>query len=505
MSTTGDHQRIPKSPHQPAGWTVSGLVVVVMCVFVGVYGLVGLLQDVVFQCPRSSVRVFGPTSGGFAGNMTGQQLMPKETITTSQEDTREISCAGKYVYLYDLPPAFNQKFVDDCRVDPPWVHICGALTNNGLGEPLVIDLVSTNDSSSFSNILLPRDAWYKTHQFTLDLYYHQRLKEYPCLTHDPDKAVLSYIPFYSALDLTLKLYNKSSLEKDRASQRLIGWLQSSRHWLRTGGHNHVLLFGRIIWDYTKGEFAADGWGNSLSKLTELQNVTKISIERAYYSQDQRAVPYPTSFHPYSDDQIVAWQRAVLSTRRDVLVVFAGAPRSKAPDMVLVSSLRRQLMTQCSNSPRYCSLLSCNVVDCERSPHLLTQAFLKSVFCLQPRGDSATRKGVFDCLIAGSIPVFFSKYTAYRQYMWHLPHNGSSYSVFLDAKAVSNGTVNVIRELKRIPLSTIASMQQTINGFLPNILYSKPGSNLKTRDAFNITLQNLLDTFRQRQVDQQTRG
>jgi hypothetical protein len=76
---------------------------------------------------------------------------------------------------------------------------------------------------------------------------------------------------------------------------------------------------------------------------------------------------------------------------------------------------------------------------------------------------------------------------------------------LDAKAVSNGTVNVIRELKRIPLSTIASMQQTINGFLPNILYSKPGSNLKTRDAFNITLQNLLDTFRQRQVDQQTRG
>jgi hypothetical protein len=77
MSTTGDHQRIPKSPHQPAGWTVSGLVVVVMCVFVGVYGLVGLLQDVVFQCPRSSVRVFGPTSRGFAGNMTGQQLMPK--------------------------------------------------------------------------------------------------------------------------------------------------------------------------------------------------------------------------------------------------------------------------------------------------------------------------------------------------------------------------------------------------------------------------------------------
>ncbi len=174
-------------------------------------------------------------------------------------------------------------------------------------------------------------------------------------------------------------------------------------------------------------------------------------------------------------------------------------------MILVSSLRRQLMTQCSNSPRYCSLLSCNVVDCERSPHLLTQAFLKSVFCLQPRGDSATRKGVFDCLIAGSIPVFFSKYTAYRQYMWHLPHNGSSYSVFLDPRAVSNGSVNVIRELRRIPLSTIASMQQTINGFLPNILYSKPGSNLKTRDAFNITLQNLLDTFRQVQVNQQTRG
>ncbi len=468
---------------------VSSMLVMVVCVFIGLCVLLGLLQDVSFQCPRS-LQLFGITAGSGAGGSGAgsdekKMLPPTWSRSRQEEPEADTKCAGKYVYMYDLPPQFNKQLVDDCRVDPPWVHICGGLRNKGLGDQIKLKF-----TDPLSNFLLPPDAWYKTHQFSLELLYHERLKVYPCLTDDPHKAILSYIPFYSAVDLSLKLYNTSSLEKDRASQRLIGWLQSSPHWERSGGHKHVLLLGRIIWDYNRGEFAdaADGWGNSLSRIKELENTTKLSIERAYYSEDQRAIPYPTSFHPYTDEQIFSWQRTVLRFKRKFLVLFAGAPR---PGIVLARSLRSQLMTQCADSPRLCSLLSCNVVDCERSPEILTQAFLNSVFCLQPRGDSATRKGVFDCLISGSIPVFFSKYTAYRQYMWHLPANGSSYSVFFNAKAVANGTINVIKELNTIPASTIASMQQTINGFLPNLLYTKPGSNLKTKDAFDITLENLL--------------
>jgi hypothetical protein len=266
----------------------------------------------------------------------------------------------------------------------------------------------------------------------------------------------------------------------------------------------VLLLGRIVWDYTRREFDDHGWGNPLLSFPEMENVTKLSIEISPTREDQGSgIPYPTAFHPSSDAQIASWQTRVSSSKRDTLVVFAGVPRSDNK-RVGGSSIRSELMKQCSNysqpphnnNNKICSLLSCSVIDCERNPQLLMEAFLNAVFCLQPSGDSATRKGVFDCLIAGGIPVFFDPETAYMQYHWHLPQNGSSYSVFFPREAVVNGSVDVIQELQRIPRSAIASMQHTINSFLPKLLYSKPGSNLTTPDAFDISVQNLLHRFRQ---------
>ncbi|CAK9224628.1 unnamed protein product [Sphagnum jensenii] len=111
------------------------------------------------------------------------------------------------------------------------------------------------------------------------------------------------------------------------------------------------------------------------------------------------------------------------------------------------------------------------------------------------GDSPTRKGVFDCLVSGTIPVIFDENTIYQQYMEYLPKKGRSYSVLFDGHAVLDGKIDVLEELHRIPTNTIAAMQRTINGLLPNIIYSKPGSNVSTRDAFDITIDSLLHRFR----------
>ncbi|KAH8952593.1 hypothetical protein BDL97_09G092600 [Sphagnum fallax] len=527
-------ERIRKQhPHHHHVWMVSSMLAMVICLSAGLYGLMGVvLQDGWFHyCPKPSVflqQLAANTRSEFQEAVQYHQhrsILPNRVSSRGPEgeaEEEEESCMGRYVHVYDLPPFFNQKLVDDClSADPPWLYThCEDLTNRGLGErinnTIFSDSKKNNDSDLYNNVLaLPglQDAWYKTNQFTLELIYHERFKHYDCLTDDPDKAIFTYIPFYSALDLTPKLFgdgvSSNAAARDRACQRLIGWLQASRHWERTGGKNHVLLLGRIVWDYTRSEFDDHGWGNPLLSFPEMENVTKLSIEISPTREDQGSgIPYPTAFHPSSDAQIASWQTRISSSKRETLVVFAGVPRSDNK-RVTGSSIRSELMKQCSNysqpphnnnnnnnNNNMCSLLSCSVIDCERNPQHLMEAFLNAVFCLQPAGDSATRKGVFDCLIAGGIPVFFDPETAYMQYHWHLPQNGSSYSVFFPREAVVNGSVDVIQELQRIPLSAIASMQHTINSFLPNLLYSKPGSNLTTPDAFDISVQNLLHRFRQ---------
>jgi hypothetical protein len=45
--------------------------------------------------------------------------------------------------------------------------------------------------------------------------------------------------------------------------------------------------------------------------------------------------------------------------------------------------------------------------------------LQSTFCLTPPGDVPTRKGFFDAIGAGCIPVVFNNYSAHWQWRWNL--------------------------------------------------------------------------------------
>ena len=45
---------------------------------------------------------------------------------------------------------------------------------------------------------------------------------------------------------------------------------------------------------------------------------------------------------------------------------------------------------------------------------------RSIFCLQPFGDLLTRKGLFDTILMGCIPVTFSPLTASAMYTWFWP-------------------------------------------------------------------------------------
>lgn len=446
----------------------------VICFFVALYTtlvnvehLLGL-RDVQTATlpPTSSLQSQG--AGGiirvFLGNASSTNGTVEEERRPDHRGSRA-ACAGRQIYVYKLPPQFNQKLIESCGSQPGWRNMCYDLSNQGLGAQFDVP-----ESDPLANVLLPRTAWFKTNQFSLELLFHERLKAYPCLTDDPEQAAMSYIPFYSALDLTPKLFENSVAVRDQLSERLVGWLQSNRHWETSGGKKHIMVLGRIVWDYVRPVNAfkpGAAWGNALLSFPELWNVTKLSIERNPWDSEQMAIPYPTSFHPASDVEMVAWQSTIRNAKRNKLVVFVGSPRF---NKVGGTDLRRELMRQCSGAgnadattpwsdrdnntttaaaaaagiansnrtkdpSRSCTMVLCNVVGCARNPQAPIRAFLEAVFCLQPPGDSATRKSFFDCLIAGGIPVLFDNMSAAQQYQWHLPGNTSSYAITFNRKQV----------------------------------------------------------------------
>ncbi|KAL3683135.1 hypothetical protein R1sor_001157 [Riccia sorocarpa] len=419
--------------------------------------------------------------------MMEAEFVPEAQVIDSQKIRL---CQGKRIYIYDLPRQFNLDILDGyCENEPV---ICPRFMNSGLGFEL-------------HHVMDPIETWYRTDQFSMDILFHERIRKYPCLTEDPDSADLYYAPYYVGWDVLEYLWRPEIQLRDKMMQRFIGWMMAQPSFNRLQGHKHLLVLGRIVWDFDRKE-ETSRWGNSLLSAPELENVTAVMLERnpSINPEKEMAVPYPTAFHPRSDWELMLWKKKVAtSPRNGSLVSLAATPRrDKTKGSVMYYFLRDTLFDQCNKS-EVCTVLMCDQINCESNPHLVTSLLLQSTFCLQPPGDSPTRKGVFDCLVAGTIPVFFTPLSAHQQYLWHLPPNGNSYSVLFDEVEVRDNGFDVIAALKEIPASRIERMQRTIvEDILPAVVYDHPDRDpeKKSRDAIDRILDHLFSRDHQTRED-----
>ena len=95
-------------------------------------------------------------------------------------------------------------------------------------------------------------------------------------------------------------------------------------------------------------------------------------------------------------------------------------------------------------------------------------YWRSTFCLQPIGDACTRKATIDALLLGCIPVLFHPCQK-LQWPWH-------WGGWLDAATVyfeNASAVDVVQELRRIPLKRILQMQHTIAMHAHCLHYHQP--------------------------------
>ncbi|GKD69222.1 xyloglucan galactosyltransferase MUR3 [Tanacetum coccineum] len=115
--------------------------------------------------------------------------------------------------IYNIPPRFNEDIGKKCGSRKKWFDLCEFVMNNGLG--LMLD----NTEGMFSN-----NGWYATEQFSVDVIFTYRLKQYECLTNELSLASAIFVSFYAGLDATRYNWGYNISVRDAASIELVEWL-----------------------------------------------------------------------------------------------------------------------------------------------------------------------------------------------------------------------------------------------------------------------------------------
>lgn len=288
-----------------------------------------------------------------------------------------------------------------------------------------------------------------------------------------------------------KEFNYTHEDRDRLSKMLLKWLSDQPSFTKHEGVDHFVVLGRLTWDFRRTDDDDSGWGTSFLYMPSMKNVLRLSMEKHTSDFLEESVPYPTGFHPRSESDIKQWQSFLRSRQRTTLFSFAGAKRDK-----IKNDFRRVLMDYCSNEDS-CRTVDCGSLSCSDGSPAILETFLDSEFCLQPKGDGVTRRSMFDCMIAGSVPVYFWKETFKDQYAWHLPWVSETFTVYIDHNEVrdSNGTM-IKKVLEGIHKDNVREMRETLINLMPKLLYASYGLE-NVRDAFDVTVDRVLRRLRTR--------
>lgn len=330
---------------------------------------------------------------------------------------------------------------------------------------------------------------YHTDQYQLfSMIYYRALKD-PRRTLDPSKATSFIIPYDFASD---SAYYKNcarshgvcyDFRKCPLAPTVETLLNDSTWFHRNKGKDHVLIVGM---NYAMDHYILKPKCKSLiaGKCT---NCTKFAIDDYSYMYSGNhgiisrgdywhAIPFPADFHWSKDvNKPFPWEE----TRRPFLASYTGSEKSfYGPSR----RLRQSIGHYCGKHLEDCNQKSYGLngtrfsfkVDGYHPLH----ASQSSVFCFQPTGDLMTRKGLFDSILQGCIPVVFDPLTASVMYTWHWEETfWKEVIVELPAHPVAFRYLDPILELKKLTIhntSLIAHKQHLIRSRVFELQYSLDG-------------------------------
>lgn len=175
-----------------------------------------------------------------------------------------------------------------------------------------------------------------------------------------------------------------------------------------------------------------------------------------------------------------------------LVAIIGSARSTEYDRTLIFRMCRQRPALCAvfdTGNRENSTTSVH----SRIPDMY-QLLVASTFCINPPGDTPTRKGIFDSLVVGCIPVLTSE-DSMQHYQFHLP-NWRALSVLITTDLLFSVDFNIADYLEayvRDYPADVAQKQEAIRLQAYSLQYSvdDKAPPHRGKDAFDTTLEHLL--------------
>ena len=379
------------------------------------------------------------------------------------------------LYVYRVPEVYR---------DPN-----GGVPPDGLGQPLRM---------RGSNGVEVPSLW-DAEQYTIASLIHERALGYRCRTHDVATADLFFVPaFKSRLAGTQAC--KDGSDRRALVERLRLWLPNGSwpaSWASPqapttlearGGADHIFINPRNGMSYERSPYCELTLGSpSLGAATYLameqgpRNGSRWVYPEGYCGKVCVAA-YQPQLLPEPWYWSVPWTSTVhldlhagrtppwASTHsRPILVSahFATFHRPVLPKPTL--QLRTKLIAQCMDAGLpHCSHSLPSTAASGRSD--TARLYWDSTFCLQPGGDSISRKGMVDALLLGCIPVLFHE-GQLHQWPWHWGPWVRQATVFLNQSAVRHDDLDAVQYLARIPTAKVHAMQVAIRKHAHRVHYS----------------------------------
>ncbi|CEL93738.1 unnamed protein product [Vitrella brassicaformis CCMP3155] len=373
-------------------------------------------------------------------------------------------------------------------------------------------------------------GFHDTDQFYLAKLFIMRLAAHPCVVTDPTKAQVFYIPYFRQ-----HVWNGECSEEERHLAGLLDRVKDGKgrsFFRRRQGHDHFIIGPRVA---TKWSLCPELFSPNQSSVWK--NVLKLAYEAPcptctyrltigfggdhdssadstdpYFSRFV-SVPYPSFVHfePSARRGVdgrelpLPWQD---HSNRSRWVAFASGLHkdSKQPWRGVAVRLRRMLRDQCEEAASGDCVMEAYDREADGSEggevkrpfdaHRVIEAYRSSVFCLNPPGDSPSRKAIADSILLGCIPVLFHP-DQLQLWPWHIS-NMSQTAVYVDHEELWPGSsmllesptdsdvwtyvrsnkpepaFDVIDRLKAIPKSEVAAKQRFIADNAQRLQYTRIG-------------------------------
>jgi hypothetical protein len=173
-----------------------------------------------------------------------------------------------------------------------------------------------------------------------------------------------------------------------------------------------------------------------------------------------SVPYPSSVHDSAarskSGAPPPWA-ARQGRRNGTLAMFIGTPHGREGELSF-AEVRPRVIRECAAADdAICKMYTPSDFKDENKDVCMARIFADATFCLEPGGDSPYRKGFYDALLSGCVPVVFGLYNA-RVAPWFVPRGAV---VELNETAYYRGEYDALAALAAIPPSDVLRRQRAL--------------------------------------------